>query len=105
MAAGYALWTRAMSGEGASRLSPLGYAAPLLSTILLTATGRSFTSATITGATLILACSIGVLVNDRLASHRSDRSPEDGLADGGTSDAAYGTRASKSSAARARVRW
>lgn len=105
MAAGYVLWTRTMSGEGASRLSPLGYAAPLLSTILLIATGRSFTSATITGAALILTCSIGVIVNDHMANHHSDRSPEDRLADGGTSDAAYGTRASKSSAAQARVRW
>lgn len=70
MAAGYALWTRAMSGEGATRLSPLGYATPLLSTILLMAAGRSFTAATVIGAALILTCSIGVLVNDRLARRR-----------------------------------
>lgn len=70
MTAGYVLWTRAMSGDGATRLSPLGYATPLLSTMLLIATGQSFTSTTIAGATLILACSIGVLIKDRLTRSR-----------------------------------
>lgn len=39
MAAGYALWTHAMTRGGAERLSPLGYATPLLSTVVLLANG------------------------------------------------------------------
>lgn len=39
MAAGYALWTHAMTRGGAERLSPLGYATSLLSTVVLLANG------------------------------------------------------------------
>lgn len=64
MAAGYALWTRAMAHGGAERLAPLGYATPLLSTILLLVTGASATSSTLVGVGLVLACSIGVLAHE-----------------------------------------
>lgn len=68
MAAGYALWTRAMAHGGAERLAPLGYATPLLSTILLLVTGASATSSTLVGVGLVLACSIGVLAHEGHAS-------------------------------------
>lgn len=61
MAAGYGLWTRAMSAGGAERLAPIGYAAPLLSTLLLLATGAPATVTTLLGVGLVLMCSIGVL--------------------------------------------
>lgn len=65
MAVGYALWTYAMSGNRSERLSPIGYATPLLSTALLLATGRPLTTATLIGAALIVVCSAGVLINER----------------------------------------
>jgi drug/metabolite transporter (DMT)-like permease len=65
MAGGFMLWSLAMSGGGAKRLAPLGYATPLLSTMLLLLFGETFTSNTLFGALLILVCSIGVLVMDR----------------------------------------
>ncbi|MBA3293870.1 MAG: EamA family transporter [Geodermatophilaceae bacterium] len=68
MAAGYALWTRAMTGGGAERLSPLGYATPLLSTVLLLATGADAGQRTFLGAGLVLGCSVGVLAYDRHAT-------------------------------------
>jgi len=58
MAAGYALWTRAMTGGGAERLSPLGYATPLLSTVLLLATGAPAAGATFLGIGLVLSCGL-----------------------------------------------
>lgn len=66
MAAGYALWTFAMSDGRADRLIPLSYATPLLSTGLLLATGQPFTAQTLIGAALILLCSTGVLLNQWL---------------------------------------
>lgn len=68
MAAGYALWTRAMTGGGAERLSPLGYATPLLSTVLLLATGAPATGKTFLGIGLVLGCGLGVLAYDRYAT-------------------------------------
>lgn len=65
MAGGFFLWSLAMSGDGTRRLAPLGYATPLASTILLLLFGETFTSGTLLGALLVLACSIGVLVMDR----------------------------------------
>jgi drug/metabolite transporter (DMT)-like permease len=65
MVGGFWLWSRAMSGDGAKRLAPLGYATPLASTMLLLLFGETFTSGTLLGALLVLACSIGVLVLDR----------------------------------------
>lgn len=65
MAAGFWLWSRAMSGGGAKRLAPLGYATPLASTGLLLLSGETFTSGALLGALLVLLCSIGVLVIDR----------------------------------------
>lgn len=65
MAGGFWLWSRAMSGGGAKRLAPLGYATPLASTVLLLLFGETFTSGTLLGALLVLICSIGVLVMDR----------------------------------------
>ncbi len=62
MAGGFLLWGLAMSGGGAKRLGPLGYATPLLSTVLLLLFGETFTSTTLFGALLILVCSIGVVV-------------------------------------------
>jgi drug/metabolite transporter (DMT)-like permease len=63
MAAGYGLWTLAMASGGAERLAPLGYTTPLLSTLLLLATGAPTTTTTLIGVGLILACSIGVLAS------------------------------------------
>lgn len=65
MAGGFLLWSLAMSGGGAKRLAPLGYATPLCSTVLLLLFGETFTSTTLFGALLILVCSIGVLIMDR----------------------------------------
>lgn len=66
MAAGYGLWTLAMAAGGAERLAPLGYATPLLSTLLLLAAGAPATAATLLGITLVLVCSIGVLTTQRV---------------------------------------
>lgn len=63
MAAGYGLWTVAMAHGGAARLSPLGYATPLLSTLVLLATGAPATATTLIGISLVLACSTGVLAH------------------------------------------
>lgn len=65
MAGGFLLWGRAMSGNGAKTLAPLGYVTPLLSTALLLLFGETFTSGALVGALLVLVCSIGVLVLDR----------------------------------------
>ncbi|MBA3411551.1 MAG: hypothetical protein H0U15_12100 [Geodermatophilaceae bacterium] len=54
-----------MSGDGAARLAPLGYATPMLSTLLLLATGATATTSTLTGIGLVLICSLGVLALDR----------------------------------------
>lgn len=70
MAAGYGLWTLAMAGGGAERLAPIGYATPLLSTVLLLATGAPATTTILIGIALVLVCSIGVLV----AQHSQRRS-------------------------------
>jgi len=65
MAGGFLLWSRAMAGDGAKRLAPLGYATPLLSTALLLLVGETFASGALIGAALVMVCSIGVLVMDR----------------------------------------
>lgn len=65
MAAGYGLWTIAIAGGGAERLAPVGYATPLLSTLLLLTTGAPAAATTLIGVGLILACSIGVLASQR----------------------------------------
>jgi len=70
MAAGFWLWTRAMAGDGAARLTPIGYATPLLSTALLVGSGESFTGRTLVGAALVLTCTLGVLAAERLAPAR-----------------------------------
>jgi len=64
MAGGFLLWSRAMSGDGAKRLAPLGYATPLLSTGLLLLIGETLASGALAGAVLVLVCSIGVLIVD-----------------------------------------
>lgn len=79
MAAGYALWSRAMSGGGAERLSPLGYATPLLSTLLLLGTGAPATSTALLGIGLVLICSVGVVAHARFG-----RSPARSVAQRGT---------------------
>lgn len=77
MAAGYGLWTYAMADRRADRLSPLGYLTPLLSTMLLLVTGQPFTTPTVIGAALILVCSAGVLINERIAqTTRTNSSPQ-----------------------------
>ncbi|TCK22066.1 DMT family transporter [Pseudonocardia endophytica] len=67
MAAGYGLWTRAMSGGGAARLAPLGFATPMLSTGLLLVAGATAAVSTLAGIGLVLVCSLGVLVVHRYA--------------------------------------
>jgi drug/metabolite transporter (DMT)-like permease len=65
MAGGFLLWDLAMSGGGANRLAPLGYATPLLSTALLVLFGETLEPGALLGALLVLVCSIGVLAMDR----------------------------------------
>ncbi|HVT68385.1 MAG TPA: DMT family transporter [Trebonia sp.] len=62
MAAGYGLWSHAMTGDGAVRLAGLGYATPLLSTVLLLAVGESASTPALAGVGLVLASSIGLLL-------------------------------------------
>ena len=85
MAGGYGLWTLAMSDGGAERLAPLGYVAPLLSTMLLLATGSPATATTLVGIFLVLVCSIGVLATQRGNSSTGDRRHEQPRARGQTS--------------------
>ncbi|WP_161626858.1 DMT family transporter [Desulfospira joergensenii] len=61
MAIGYFLWSYAMSGDGAKIIAPIGYATPLLSTVLLLVSGEDYTQRTMYGILLILSCSLGVL--------------------------------------------
>jgi drug/metabolite transporter (DMT)-like permease len=65
MAGGFLLWGLAMSGGGANRFAPLGYATPLLSTALLVLFGETLEPGALLGALLVLVCSIGVLAIDR----------------------------------------
>jgi drug/metabolite transporter (DMT)-like permease len=64
MAGGFLLWGLAMSGDGARRLAPLGYATPLLSTALLLLFGETLSPVALLGAALVLVCSVGVLIVD-----------------------------------------
>lgn len=72
MAAGYGLWTRAMRGDGAARLAPLGYATPMLSTGLLLATGAPASVTMLVGIAVVLVSSVGVLVVGRRRRPASD---------------------------------
>ena len=56
MAAGYALWTYAMSQPSAARLAPIAYATPLLSTLVLLASGERLGTLGLIGCGLIVAC-------------------------------------------------
>jgi drug/metabolite transporter (DMT)-like permease len=76
MAIGYFLWSYAMSGDGAKIIAPIGYATPLLSTILLLFSGEKYTQHTMYGILLILSCSIGVLFLQHIHSKRMDKSEE-----------------------------
>lgn len=77
MAIGYFLWSFAMSGDGAKIIAPIGYATPLLSTVLLLFSGEDYTQRTLYGIILILSCSIGVLLLQHIHSKRTNR-PEEG---------------------------
>jgi drug/metabolite transporter (DMT)-like permease len=73
-AAGYAAWSAAMAHSG-GRLAAVGYATPLLSTIVLLAAGRPVSGAgTAVGGALILVCTIGVVLTARRPS-RPEGSP------------------------------
>jgi drug/metabolite transporter (DMT)-like permease len=76
MAIGYFLWSYAMSGDGAKIIAPIGYATPLLSTILLLVSGEDYTKRTMYGIFLILSCSVGVLFLQHIHSKRMDRSKD-----------------------------
>src|SRR6185437_2562168 len=66
-AAGFLLWSAGMA-KSRGRLAPLGYATPVMSTCVLLIVGRSFGNPiAAVGAILVLLCTIGVLVNDRLS--------------------------------------
>jgi drug/metabolite transporter (DMT)-like permease len=68
-AAGYAAWSAGMARSG-GRLAPLGYATPLLSTVVLLMTGRPVSGAgAVVGGALILVCTIGVVVTARGSPH------------------------------------
>ena len=73
MAAGYFLWSYAMSGYGAKTLAPIGYATPLLSTVLLLASGADYTQRTLYGIVLVLSCSIGVLTLQHIQTKKTDQ--------------------------------
>lgn len=61
MAAGYALWTLAMSHPAGPRLAPIAYATPLLSTAVLLASGQRLSTIGLLGCALIVVCAAGVL--------------------------------------------
>lgn len=64
-AAGFAAWSAGMARSG-GRLAPMGYATPLLSTIVLLAAGRPVSGAgAVVGGALILICTVGVVVSAR----------------------------------------
>ncbi|MDQ3766001.1 MAG: DMT family transporter [Actinomycetota bacterium] len=63
MAAGYALWTRAMAHPAGARLAPAAYATPLLSTGLLLATGQRLSPLGLLGCALIVLCAGGVVLD------------------------------------------
>jgi drug/metabolite transporter (DMT)-like permease len=65
MAAGYLCWTRAMASESGRALAPLAYATPLLSTLLLVATGHPLGGLGLMGAAVTLAATVAVLVRRR----------------------------------------
>lgn len=69
MAAGYALWTYAMSDASGARLAPIAYGTPLLSTLILLASGERLPALGLLGCALIVTCAAGVLIGAR------DRSP------------------------------
>lgn len=73
MATGYFLWSYAMSSDGAKILAPIGYATPLLSTVLLLASGEDYTQRTLYGIALVLACSIGVLSLQHIHTKKADQ--------------------------------
>ena len=62
-AAGYAAWSAAMARSG-GRLAPVGYATPLLSTIVLLVAGEPVSGpAAIAGGALIVICTVGVVAS------------------------------------------
>jgi drug/metabolite transporter (DMT)-like permease len=62
-AAGYAAWSAGMARSG-GRLAPMGYATPLLSTIVLLAAGRPVSGVgAMVGGALIVVCTVGVVVS------------------------------------------
>ena len=65
MAAGYALWTYAMSHPAGARLAPVAYATPLLSTLVLVAAGERLSPLGFSGCALIVLCAAGVLLDRR----------------------------------------
>jgi len=65
MAAGYALWTHAMSHPTGPRLAPIAYATPLLSTLVLLVSGESLQPIGLIGSGLIVICAVGVLAQRR----------------------------------------
>ena len=60
VAVGWGLWTFAMAHPAGPRLAPLGYATPLLSTLILLATGPRLSTIALVGCALIVLCAIGV---------------------------------------------
>jgi len=65
MAAGYALWTYAMSHPSGARLAPLAYGTPLLSTLVLLASGERLATLGLIDCGLIVACGLGVVLDAR----------------------------------------
>lgn len=65
MAAGYALWTYAMTHPTGARLAPIADATPLLSTLALLATGEQLSAVGLLGCALIVICAAGVVIDAR----------------------------------------
>lgn len=76
VAVGWGLWTFAMAQPTGPRLAPLGYATPLLSTLILLATGQRLGTVALVGCGLIVLCAGGVIIDTlRPARRPSDPSP------------------------------
>lgn len=58
MGLGYVLWSRAMQGGSAGTLSTLGYATPVLSTVLLVVSGEHLSQTALIGAAVIVGACI-----------------------------------------------
>ena len=68
MGLGYVLWSYAMQNGAVGPMSTLGYGTPVLSTLLLIASGEQMTLlAIIGGAVIVAACALSGTLREREA--------------------------------------